>query len=215
MKLIKKDINNIDTWLQKKGIKYLDVRVELLDHLVTEYEAIDQYPDLESFLDKRLSWCKIVMKKKEKTTHWGYQKMLWAKFFQLLKKPLIVIFWTLFLVLILTVKPLLDWKYKLLLLMPLFVMVCAHIYIVLKNSIGKETFKNAVSAKYLGNIFALPILMISLLNLVLQLNKKLFFEVPFLFLYVMIGTTLYLAAILVFLEKREEVLEQYDRLLGG
>ncbi len=214
MKLAKKDIINVNTWLKVNGIKYLDVRVELLDHLVTEYEAIDEYPDLESFLDKRLSWCKKVMKKKENATHWGYQKMLWTRFFQLLKKPLIVIFWALFLILIIAEKPLLAWEYKYILFLPLLASACTHICIVIRNNIGKEIFKNTVSAKYLGNIFALPILIISLLNLVLQFNKILFFEVTFLFFYVMIGTTLYFSAILVFLKKRKEVLEQYDRLLG-
>ncbi|NNJ88189.1 MAG: hypothetical protein HKP53_02195 [Eudoraea sp.] len=215
MNLDTKDIKNIDSWLQKKGIKYLDVRVELLDHLVTEYEAIDQYPDLQGFLEERLPWCKQVMKKKEKATHWSYQRILWTRFFQLLKKPMIVAFWALFLALVIAMKPVIEWKYKFLFFVPLLASVCAHLYFVLKNSIRKEIFKNVVSAKYLGNIFSLPLLSLYLLSPLLQLNKMLVFTVPFLFLYVMFGTTIYIAAILVFLEKRKVVLNNYDKFLKG
>ncbi len=50
MRLTRQDIKNIDIWLKRKGIKYVDVRFELIDHLTSEYEEFDNYPDLGSFL---------------------------------------------------------------------------------------------------------------------------------------------------------------------
>ncbi len=57
MRLTKQDIKNIDIRLKRKGIKYVDVRFELIDHLTTEYEEFKNYPDLGSFLQNRLTWC--------------------------------------------------------------------------------------------------------------------------------------------------------------
>ncbi|WP_298474988.1 hypothetical protein [uncultured Maribacter sp.] len=96
MRLVKEDILNIDRYLKDKGIKFLDVRYELIDHLVSEYEAMENYPDLESFLIKRVPWCKKVAEEKRKSIHWGYQKAFWTRLFSFLKKPMtcfFLIFW--------------------------------------------------------------------------------------------------------------------------
>ena len=53
MKLVKQDMQNIDAWLKKRGVKYIDIRYELMDHLISEYESMENYPDLESFLKER------------------------------------------------------------------------------------------------------------------------------------------------------------------
>lgn len=87
MKLTKQDILNIDAYLKEKGIKFLDIRLELIDHLVSEYENLDNYPDLESFLRKRVAWCRKISEKKETALHWGYQKDLWKRVWKFFKSP--------------------------------------------------------------------------------------------------------------------------------
>ena len=64
MKLVKRDILNIDECLKLNNIKYIDVRYELIDHLVSEYEAMEIYQHLDSFLSERMAWCKEIARKK-------------------------------------------------------------------------------------------------------------------------------------------------------
>ena len=87
MKLTKEDILNIDRYLIKKGIKYIDVRYELIDHLVSEYESMENYPDLESFLRRRTVWCRKVAEKKVKSVDLGNQKSLLRRILSLLRNP--------------------------------------------------------------------------------------------------------------------------------
>lgn len=54
MKLTKENILNINAYLIKKDIKFVDVRFELIDHLVSEYKSLDNCPDLDSFYVKEL-----------------------------------------------------------------------------------------------------------------------------------------------------------------
>lgn len=85
MKLVKQDIKNIDTYLKDKGIKHIDVRYELMDHLISEYEAMENQPDLERFLSTKIKWCKAVSKKKEKTIQSKFQDDLWLRLLKFLK----------------------------------------------------------------------------------------------------------------------------------
>ena len=87
MRLTRQDIKNIDIWLKRKGIKYVDVRFELIDHLTSEYEEFDNYPDLGSFLENRLTWCKKVTKQKQRSLGLGQFKITGKEFFRLLVYP--------------------------------------------------------------------------------------------------------------------------------
>ena len=52
-KLTKENIQFIDSYLKKKGVKYLDVRVELIDHLSTAFEENSNYGLLIDFLNTK------------------------------------------------------------------------------------------------------------------------------------------------------------------
>ncbi|MGB5499852.1 MAG: hypothetical protein WBM77_13065, partial [Maribacter sp.] len=80
MKLTQENIKFIDNWLQFSGVNYLDVRYELVDHLVNEYENSSNDENLEDFVRDRLSWIRKIAKKRESTIHWGIQKGLWRRF---------------------------------------------------------------------------------------------------------------------------------------
>lgn len=62
MKLTEEQIDYIDAYLVKKGIKYLDVKLEMIDHIASEIETKTDQEDI-SFNDALL----LVMKK------WQYQ----------------------------------------------------------------------------------------------------------------------------------------------
>ena len=93
MKLVKQDLRNIDRWLAKNDIKYVDIRYELMDHLISEYENLENYPDLESFLIERLAWCKEVAKKKQIALQRSYFKEVWKQLLGLFstKKTLFIL----------------------------------------------------------------------------------------------------------------------------
>ncbi len=87
MKPVKRDIRNIDECLKLNNIKYIDVRYELIDHLVSEYEAMENYSDLDSFLSMRMAWCKEIARKKQKSIPWRLQRMVVKMLVAVLKKP--------------------------------------------------------------------------------------------------------------------------------
>ncbi|WP_339622691.1 hypothetical protein [uncultured Winogradskyella sp.] len=82
MKLNKENIRFIDNYLIKKGVKYLDVRVELLDHLSTEFEGNSNYVLLIDFLNSKEAFISEFQKKRYSKLHWCYQKQLWQEFFK-------------------------------------------------------------------------------------------------------------------------------------
>ncbi|MEN8885434.1 MAG: hypothetical protein ABF246_03515 [Winogradskyella sp.] len=81
-KLTKENIQFIDSYLKKKGVKYLDVRVELIDHLSTAFEENSNYGLLIDFLNTKEVFISEFQKKRHTKIHWSYQKLLWLEFFK-------------------------------------------------------------------------------------------------------------------------------------
>ncbi|MBT8188344.1 MAG: hypothetical protein KJO73_11685 [Croceitalea sp.] len=214
MKLTQENIQQLDKRLQVSGIKYLDVRVELIDHLVTEYEAMDNAQDWNLFVKNRLPWCKKVMKDKSKTTHWSYQRSLWKTFFEILKETRVLFGIIFFIGLMFFIRPwLTDGQYFMALILPMLTFLIWQIALMVKNGLGKEKRNSCISAKYLFNIFALPNLILYLLNLLLQLNRDLVLNQFFIIPYVIFGSLLGLAAIRLFRKKRDVVIAEYNKLV--
>ncbi|MFK7834358.1 MAG: hypothetical protein AB8B52_13875 [Winogradskyella sp.] len=82
MKLTKKQIQYIDNHLIKKGIKYMDVRMELIDHLSSDFEDDANYVLLEDYLNTKASFISEFQKNRHSKLHWFYQKQLWLQFFK-------------------------------------------------------------------------------------------------------------------------------------
>ena len=66
-KLTKENIQFIDKYLVKRGVKYLDVRVELIDHLASEYEEKSQLSLIEDYLTTKHTFIKDFTKKQQKS----------------------------------------------------------------------------------------------------------------------------------------------------
>lgn len=81
-KLTKQNIQFIDSYLKKRGIKYLDVRVELIDHLSTDFEEYSKVVLLEDYLKSKLQFINTFEKDRQSKLHWHYQKQLWLQFFK-------------------------------------------------------------------------------------------------------------------------------------
>ncbi len=210
MKLVKEDIKNIDTYLRHNGIKYMDVRYELIDHLATEYEGMDNYPDLRSFLNKRLGWCKKVAEKKATSIHWIYQRGLWKRLLRFFTKPVfhLLVFITLLGLLELTTK--LDFKhiYKYLII-TLSIPYIVYIYYMIKFEYFTNKDKQLVSMVYLNNIYSLPIVFISLFGVL----KDFLTDNWYIFLvYWFFTLLLSIAAALEIGSRQKQVLKEYKFL---
>ncbi|MDP5230819.1 MAG: hypothetical protein NWQ38_10535 [Cellulophaga sp.] len=210
MKLVKQDIQNIDTWLKNHEIKYIDIRYELMDHLISEYENLENYPDLDSFLTDRLPWCKKVAKEKQKALHWAYQKEVWIQFFNFFKKKntfLILVITAIFYYLLfpfLTAK-----QFKTALLIPFFAVAAYQIYLLMFKCFSTKNQKEYISMASLVAIFSLPQLFLYCFGAFPgALQSNLYFLVP----YITFGLLLNIAAILAFYEKRKVVVKEYEFL---
>ncbi|WP_299430936.1 hypothetical protein [uncultured Maribacter sp.] len=210
MRLVKEDILNIDRYLKDKGIKFLDVRYELIDHLVSEYEAMENYPDLESFLIKRVAWCKKVAEERRKAIHWKYQKALQLRLLGFLKQPLfyfLLVLWAIFLILI-NAKISSTFYYGMLMSILITIVVFqVGFFFYMKRKDGFK--KKVLSYDTIFNIYILPQLFLHLptfMNPILKDNPfwcGLFFTIAYI---------VNIAALLVTMTKRKQIIEEYTFL---
>ncbi|WP_047417813.1 hypothetical protein [Cellulophaga sp. Hel_I_12] len=211
MKLVKQDIQNIDRWLEKKGIKYLDVRYELMDHLINEYESLDNYPDLNSFLKERLPWCKKVVKEKQKAIHWSYQKEVWKQFLNLflnIKTLVLILFAILFYyVLYLFFEE--ELTYKGILIGSLFTISVFQFYKMISFGISLKKRKQLLSSIHLMQVFSFPNLFVYCVG-VLQLDA--FDNLYFFNAYIGIAMVSNVAALMAFEKIRKGILKDYQFL---
>ena len=210
MKLVKQDMQNIDAWLKKRGVKYIDIRYELMDHLISEYESMENYPDLESFLNERLAWCKKVAKEKEKSLRSGYLHEIWKQLLGIFKNKkalfalVIVVFCYYLLFPFLTLK-----LFRFALFTPLFSLATYQIYLLGFKCFNTKTQKEYVSISGLVSIISLPQLFLYFINM---LPKEWLSNVFFLIAYCSLSALINFSAILAFHKKRKQVLKEYEFL---
>jgi len=211
MKLVKQDLQNIDHWLEKKGIKYLDVRYELMDHLINEYESLDNYPDLNSFLKERLPWCKKVAKEKQKSIHWAYQKEVWKQFLNLFLsiKTLVLISFAIlgYYVLYLFFEE--ELTYKGILIGSLFAVSAFQFYKMIFFGISLKKRKQLLSSIHLMQVFSFPNLFVYCVG-ILQLDA--FDNLYFFNGYIGIAILSNIAALIAFEKGRKAILKEYKFL---
>lgn len=89
----KAQIQHIDNYLNKRGIKYWDIRLEMIDHLVSNIEGFKGSVDFETAFKQSLinaGWdknLKEVNTQSWKTTNKIYRKMHFDEIVNLLKTP--------------------------------------------------------------------------------------------------------------------------------
>lgn len=206
MRLVKQDIDNIDKWLIRIGIKYIDIRYELIDHLVTEYQQIENYPDLEGFLLERKSWCRKVAKEKEKAAHFGNMKALFRKFFRFFisfKSLAILIFSGLALIAYEGLVSAVLFKYSVFLIVA--ILSVYELYLTIYSGFGNDLKKKSLSVMFLLNIFMVPQLPVYFFGQIPNSwMENPYFSLPFSFSLIL----LHCSAILVFYEKRRTLLKE-------
>lgn len=87
MRLNKEEVDYIDNYLKFLNIKFLDVKIELIDHLASQYENIEEDISLENFLRTKKDFVRNFEKKLHTKRHWGYQKALINRVLKFFYKP--------------------------------------------------------------------------------------------------------------------------------
>lgn len=94
MKISKDDIQFIDDYLKKRGIKYWDVRLEMIDHLVSDIESYKGSADFKTLFNQSLknaNWdknLKDVHTQSWKSTNTIYRAKHAKEMFVILKNPI-------------------------------------------------------------------------------------------------------------------------------
>ncbi|TCK67780.1 hypothetical protein DFQ05_1561 [Winogradskyella wandonensis] len=102
MKVNKEEIQRIDDYLKKGGIKYWDVRLEMVDHLVSDIESYEGSADFETLFKQSLinaNWhnnLKAVNTQSWKTTNKIYRKKHSKEIISVIKDPVNLLFFILF-----------------------------------------------------------------------------------------------------------------------
>lgn len=169
MKLSKENIKYIDNYLQFLNVKYIDVRVELIDHLASEFENRSEYVLLEDFLRTKKTFVKTFQKNLHKKKHWAYQKRLFKRILDYFIKPK-YIFFSLFIVMLIYISVInLPSKFLgFLFLVTVAIPQIIHLYIHKKP---KEMHRKIQSAKYIISIMSFP-------SLFLYTGLQIFNDIP-------------------------------------
>ncbi|MFP4844608.1 hypothetical protein [Winogradskyella sp. PE311] len=209
MKLTPEKIKIVDDFLINQNIKYLDIRSELLDHLVTEFEEHSNYGLLEDYLHGKIKFIKEFAKKQQKTIHWTYQKQLWvqfAKFFFELKY-------------ILLLAVLISLGYVLLQYVTLktFTFVCFFflaalvLYPLFYQIKYSKAVKKVQSMQSLFTVTSLPSVFLYMFNVV---NDILIENFVLGLIYFSFAIVLGISAVIIIEKDRKRVLKKYYQLIG-
>lgn len=208
MKLTKEQIQFVDNYLQFLGVKFLDVRLELIDHLATEFETESQYVLLEDFLRTKGNFVRKFQKQWDRSKHWGHQKSLLKSvisYFISVKNifVLLMIGFTLYLSFINFGETVV----KILFFVSLTVPQVIYFYLGYKP---KGMHKKILSAKYMGSIMSLPSMFLYLLGLISPLLKE---NTIWFFIYWLIAIVFNIAGIQEVLKCKNQIIKNYSDLL--
>ncbi|WP_034060326.1 hypothetical protein [Lacinutrix jangbogonensis] len=92
VELRKEDIKKIDEFLIRHKVKFIDVRIELIDHLASKHELESQTEKLHAFLMRNRDFIKTFTKERQSKIHWIYQKQIIKQVALFFYKPRFIIF---------------------------------------------------------------------------------------------------------------------------
>ncbi len=208
MKLSQEQIQYIDNYLQFIGVKFIDVRIELIDHLATEFETESEYVLLGDFLRTKRNFARKFEKQWDRSKHWGYQKSLLKRimsYFSSVKNVfiLLMIGFSIFL----SIVSLEETVVKLLFFISLITPQIIYMYLGRKP---KGMHKKILSAKYMGSIMALPSMFLYLLGLTIPLLKE---NTIWFFFYWFAAMVFNIAGIQEVLKCKNQILKNYSDLI--
>lgn len=170
MAITKEEVLYIDNYLKFLGIKYIDIRLEILDHLGSKFESTQEPITLEDFLRTKRPFVRNYENQWQKAKHWGHQKTLIKRILGYFYKPSqlfipICIGIFLWLHVTLLTAGLIAVSFCISLIVP----QCIHFYIYYKP---EGIHKKIQSAKYILSIMALPSIFMYLMGIMAPIIKE-------------------------------------------
>ena len=205
--LSKEDIQFIECFLLKLNIKFIDVRLELTDHLATEFEQETKYILLEDFLKTKVRFIKDFETKRQKSIHWSYQRLLLKQVIKFYYKPKFIIFNVLIFLIVYSFVNFSQLKNG-------FISLLLTIFIInmvgfAKRSYKEKDFKKLQIAQPLYSIMALPSLFLYLSNII----KTPLLEQPIFFvIYFYIALLFNVSGLMVLLKKKNDISNYYKMI---
>ena len=154
MSLSTAQIKYIDNYLKFLTVEFIDVRVELVDHLASEFEHSGENVRLDDFLRTKKNFVKSFEKKTHKKKHWQYQKSLFKAISRYFISPKhlffsVWIFLTIYTLIFNLPNNIVVWVF----FATLFIPQLLHLFIYKKP---KDMHRNIQSARYITSIMAFP-----------------------------------------------------------
>lgn len=204
MKLTKNQIQYIDNYLIKLKIKYVDVRLELIDHLASDFEASNKEEQLEDYLKSKIDFIQDFEKKRQKTIHWSYQREMWRRLAMFFYKPNYLPFTIVFGFAVYWMQQFQPNKALTLILIVSLSMI--HFWALITGYSHYKIFKKLQMAQPLYSIMALPSLFLYTMGAAKPWLENQYFFIAFWFLAILFN----IAGGIELLNKKNKILE-YSR----
>ncbi|PKG52071.1 hypothetical protein [Olleya sp. 1-3] len=183
MNLTEENIKQIDNYLIKLKVKFVDVRLELIDHLASGFEASNKEEQLVDYLKSKIDFIKDFEKKRQKTIHWSYQREMWRRLAMFFYKPNYLPFTIVFGFAVYWMQHLQpNTAFTLILMVSLSII---HFWALITGFSHLKTFKKLQMAQPLYSITALPSLFLYTMGAAKTLLENQYFFIAFWFLAIL------------------------------
>ncbi len=213
--ITQKQLTFLEDYLKRKYPSITEeTRIELTDHLVSDFEATTKNGNLSQYLSNEIEFIRRFMRTRVKLLGANYTRYVWleyASFFTSLKKVPITLF-IFFIIYLLSVN--LSDKFVWLSFFFSVFAVYGYSLFVQEKSMPKHIRKlPEVQALGKGITMGIPYLMAMIF--LIPIDKSILFEHRFFFtLYWFFAFSLSIASIIVLLQKKKVILKKYKHLLN-
>ncbi len=206
MKLKENQITYIDRYLQFLGVKFLDVRIELIDHLASQFENDSEYVLLEDFLRTKKGFVRAYQKNLDKKRHWSYQKSLFKRIAKFFVSPKYLLITLLIGGIVYLSEHYLGRNYRnIFCLTTLIIPQILHYYLYSKP---KGMNKKIQSAKYIISIMSIPSMFLYVAWTAIESENTILFM-----LYWFLGIIFNISGIVEVIACRNKIVKTYTNLI--
>ncbi len=192
------------------GINFIEIRIELIDHIASEFEESSDYVLLEDFLRTKGSFVKNFQKRIHNLKHWGYQKALFKRVLQFFITPQYILISLLIGSSIYLVSQLIGGRIQsYLFLITMLLAQVIHLYIYYKP---KGMYKKIQSAQYILSIMALPSMFLYCAGI---LTSWLLEQPTYFMWYWFFALVFNVAGLLEVIECKRQIINQYQGLINA
>ena len=208
VELSQEDIKKIDEFLMRHKVKFIDVRLELIDHLASKYELENQNEKLHAFLMRNRDFIKTFIKERQSKIHWAYQKQIIKQAALFFYKPKFLVFTALIILVLVNIKELNSEKITLWLFLG---SVITPVAIALYKQIRAQSkLKKIQSYQTVCSIMSLPSLFLYTFT---PVENYLPFDGNLFYIYWFTALIMGISGLIVFNKLLKETYENYNKIV--